>query len=90
LRPRLSNVGVITTSLNCKKQARTFVPLSHQQIHRRWAMRQDARTAVLGVALEVDRDIHLQFRQQPRNLGVAFRSHVEKLTSTTPNCWRAR
>jgi hypothetical protein len=23
---------VITTSLNCKKQARTFVPLSHQQI----------------------------------------------------------
>ena len=29
MRPRLSNVGVMTTFLNWKKQAGTFVPLRH-------------------------------------------------------------
>src|SRR5215475_2662065 len=48
-------------------------------LDRRWAMRQDARAAVLRVALEIDRDIDLESTQELRNLGVAFRSHVKEL-----------
>ena len=35
--------------------------------------------AILRVALKVDRNIDLEFVQEPGNLSVAFRPHIKKL-----------